>query len=292
MMAAEFIGPEDVRWAEFLEAVPHDVYHLPPFVELDAAAAAGRAVAFLGEVDGARCLIPLIEQPIPRSLGDWSGHTDLASPYGYPHPLIEGDAKELGACLRLFARACRERGSVSAFLRNHPVLSPAGTEGLVWKDDATESRINSRGDTLVVDLRGTRADIRSGLRSEYRRRLNRLLRMGYHAVVDDWSRYDRFVEVYAATMDRVGAARSYFYDRAYFEETASRLKGNVHLVSVLSPNGSTVVAAGLFFREGNLIQYHLGGWDPAYAPLSPSKLVLWSAIEWGHETGATWLHLG
>jgi len=291
-MASEFIGPDDPRWAAFLERVPHDVYHRPDYVRIDAGPNGGRAVAFLGEIDGARCLIPLVESTIPPALGAPDGATDLASPYGYANPLVEGDAGKLGACLRAFAEACRERNTVSAFLRSNPILSPAGPGSLVWDDRATSSRLVSQGETLVVTLGRPIEEIRSELRREYKQRLSRLRRMGYHAVVDAWRHYGRFIEVYRMTMERLGAQSSYFFDREYFDAIATRMDGHTHLVSVLCPSGSKLIAAGLFYRVGGIVQYHLAGWDPDYAQLSPSKLVLWAAIEWANETGASCLHLG
>lgn len=291
-MAGVFIGPEDPRWKGFLEGVRHDVYHRPEYVRMDAAPSGGKAVAFLGEVDGARCLIPLIESPVPSGLGAPEGATDLASPYGYGHPLVDGDAGKLGACLRAFADACRERGAVGAFLRSNPLLSPPAGADLEWDAPASAARIVTRGETLVVQLGRPLEEVRGELRSEYKRRLNRLTRMGFDAVIDEWSHFDRFVEVYRLTMERLEAKSSYFFDRAYFDATREDLRGNTHLVAVMSSHGARVVAAGLFFREADRVQYHLAGWDPAYAEYSPSKLVLWSAIEWANETGASCLHLG
>ncbi|HWV39927.1 MAG TPA: GNAT family N-acetyltransferase [Vulgatibacter sp.] len=291
-MASEFIGPDDPRWASFLEGVPHDVYHRPEYVRIDAGPSGGRAIAFLGEVDGARCLVPLVESKIPKALGAPEGATDLASPYGYANPLVDGDPAKLGACLRAFAAACRERGAICAFLRSNPLLSPPLDERVVWEDRDTSSRIRSRGETLAVLLGRPLEEIRTELRSEYKRRLNRLRRMGFHTVVDDWRHYDRFIEVYRMTMERLGAQASYFFDRGYYDAIATRMKGRTHLISVLDPGGTDVVAGGLFYREGDIVQFHLSGWDPACAHLSPSKLVLWAAIEWANDVGASWLHLG
>lgn len=291
-MAGVFFGPEDPRWKGFLEGVRHDVYHRPEYVRMDAARSGGKAVAFLGEVGGARCLIPLVESPIPPGLGAPQGATDLASPYGYGHPLVDGDPAVLGACLRVFAGACRERGSVCAFLRSNPLLSPTAGGELEWNAPASEAKFVTRGETLVVQLGRPLKAIRGELRSEYKRHLNRLTRLRFHEVFDDWSLYDKFVDVYHKTMERLGAKSSYYFDRAYFDATRTDLREQTHLVTVLSSHGSNVVAAGLFFREEDRVQYHLSGWDPAYAEYSPSKLVLWSAIRWANETGASCLHLG
>ena len=291
-MAGVFIGPEDPRWKGFLEGVRHDVYHRPEYVRMDAAPGGGKAVAFLGEVDGARCLIPLIESPIPPGLGAPEGATDLASPYGYGHPLVDGDAGKLGACLRAFADACRERKTVCAFLRSNPLLAPPTPDDLEWDALASAARVVTRGETLVVQLGRPIEEIRGELRKEYRRRLTNLERMGFESVVDEWSHYDQFVEIYRQTMERLGAKSCYFFDRSYFDATRNDLRGQTHLVTVMSSHGSRVVAGGLFFREEDRVQYHLAGWDPAYAEYSPSKLVLWSAIRWANDTGASCLHLG
>jgi hypothetical protein len=43
---SHLLSPEDAMWRSSLEVIPHDVYHLPSYAELDATLNGGRAYAF------------------------------------------------------------------------------------------------------------------------------------------------------------------------------------------------------------------------------------------------------
>jgi hypothetical protein len=44
---SHLLSPEDAMWRSSLEVIPHDLYHLPSYAELDATLNGGRAYAFL-----------------------------------------------------------------------------------------------------------------------------------------------------------------------------------------------------------------------------------------------------
>lgn len=279
-VVAEFVGAGDERWGALVAATEHDVYHLPAYAEISAAACGGEAVAFLGEIDGASCLIPLVETQVP--VDGWSGHTDLASPYGYASPLFSGNPSRYGALLRLFVRAAGERGCASAFLRSHPFHPPRIDPETAW---------TPRGETVSIDLRKDEEQLWTELRKDHRSGLRRLMAQGFSPVMDDWSHYDRFVELYVSTMSRVGARSTYYFSADYFAQLRERLRRQLHLCTILSPDGR-VAAAALFFGEGDVLQGHLMGWDEEFKHLAPAKLTVWAIARWGRETGATALHLG
>ncbi len=284
-MLAEFLETDDPRWSDFLADAPHDVYHLPAYVKLAAQAGGARPLAFLGDLGGARCLIPLLESEV-------EGSTDLASPYGYSSPLFLGDPTRRVALLRLFAERCARRGSLAVFLRGHPILSPLDPGVLPgWSNRQSSAALVSDGPTIGIDLRRRDEEIVADLRKDHRKGIDRLIKRGFTSVLDDWSHYPRFIELYYDTMARVGADSSYFFPPAYFAAIATALEGRVHLNTILSPDGA-VAAGGLYFRQGDLLQYHLSASNPEMYALSPSKLSIRSMMSWGKATGATMLHLG
>lgn len=90
---AEFITADDKRWRDFLAIAPHDFYHLPEYVKLEADQEGGEATAFYGEYGKAKLFIPLLLRPLPAVLNapkDWKG---AINPYGYPSPLFLPDTK-------------------------------------------------------------------------------------------------------------------------------------------------------------------------------------------------------
>lgn len=297
-MRGEFIDFDDPRWLEFLDGVEHDIYHLPAYaaLSLHAEEEGSRALAYLVEESKTRCLIPLVERPVPAQLGSWGGWTDLASPYGYASPLLQGDPTKLALMLRLFAGDCRERKSVAAFLRSHPLLGPSWAERgeLGWGaglTSGTSGRPHSSGETVWIDLERSEEQLNADLRTDHRRGLRKLEKLGFHWSFDDWSLYEDFVRIYRRTMERVGADQAYFFPDVYFKALNRLLGEKVHLVSVLTPEGD-VAAAGLFFHEGEILQYHLGGSVPELMKLAPSKLCIKGAIALGRDLGARKLHLG
>ena len=283
-IVAEFIGPEDERWRSLVEATAHDVYHLPAYADVSARACGGEALAFLGEVGGATCLIPLIETKVP--VEGWTEWSDLSSPYGYASPLFSGNPARFGPLMRLFSLAARGRGCASVFLRSHPFLTPPDT--LAALADLGWTR---RGETISIDLRKPEEQLWTELRKDHRAGLRRLQSKGFVTRFDHWSDYDAFVELYLATMSRVGARSSYFFSPAYFSALRERLRAETHLCTVLSPEGR-IAATAQFFRSGDLVQGHLMGWNDEFKDVAPAKLTVWEIARWGRESGARALHLG
>jgi len=283
-VVAEFIGPDDERWRGLVEAAPHDVYHLPAYAEISARACGGSALAFLGEVGGASCLIPLIETKVP--VAGWSAWSDLSSPYGYGSPLFSGDPARFGPLLRLFSAAAAARNCSSIFLRSHPFFTQGITDRAI-----SDVGWTPRGQTVSLDLRKPEEQLWKELRKDHRAGLRRLIAAGFTSRIDHWSDYDVFVELYLATMNRVGARSSYLFSPKYFAALREGLRGETHLCTVLAPDGR-IAATAQFFRCGELLQGHLMGWDEEFKSFAPAKLTVWEIARWGREAGATRLHLG
>jgi hypothetical protein len=280
-----FVPPADGRWTSAVQACPHDIYHQPRYAELAARTEGGVPIAFVDDVGGRPCLIPLLERPLPAWMGA-DGVVDLTSPYGYPSPLVGHIGEpDLRAVLRAFVDSARERGAVTAFVRLHPLLP---IPDALLRELGT---VVVHGPTVVVDLRRTTDAIAADIRSGYRYDMRRLRRSGYVAAIDQWDRFDDFMHLYADTMQRVGAASSYLFGHDYFRGLREALGDALHLITVVAPNGETA-AAGLVSVCGAIAQYHLSGSHAAHAALAPTKLLLETAIDVARERGAAHLHLG
>jgi lipid II:glycine glycyltransferase (peptidoglycan interpeptide bridge formation enzyme) len=77
----------------------------------------------------------------------------------------------------------------------------------------------------------------------------------------------------------------------YFAQLRDRLKGYVHLCSIMSPDND-LSAAAVFTTCGDIIQYHLGGTSPYYIKEAPSKLIFDAIRTWGKAAGYRYFHLG
>jgi len=278
-MRAEKLSVDAPEWSSFLEGVRHDFYHLPEYVDLCASQEGGEACALYVEDDGRAMLLPVVIRPIP------GGGRDAASPYGYPGPLLRGtdDPSFLGEAMDAAVQLMAAEGIVSLFVRFHPLLNPV-----------TPTRIGQLvrgGDTISIDLTQPSAELWHETRANHRIQINRALRAGRTAVLDeDWSRFEAFKRLYDATMTRLSAEDKYHFEDAYFDGLRAALGDHLKLW-VVEIDG-VLAAAGLFVETSGVIQYHLSGADPTFAHDGLMKLIVHGVRSWGKERGDTELFLG
>jgi Acetyltransferase (GNAT) domain len=269
----------DPMWTSFLDETPHDFYHLPAYALLSAAEEGGEPWAIYVEDRDSRLLLPLVVRPLT------DGGRDAKSPYGYPGPIVTGTDRrdfERDALIE-GKRLLEEEGIVSLFVRLHPLLNrsvPAGVGTLV-----------RHGDTVSVDLTLPMATLWSQTRHGHRNDINRSVKAGHRVGLDNaWTHFEEFKRLYLATMTRVSADRSYFFDDAYFEGLRQALGERLHLI-VVQIDGA-VAAAGLFVETCGIVEYHLSATDERFARNQPTKLMLDFARSWAKERGNLSLHLG
>ena len=284
-MNADFISHDDARWRQFLKNTKHDCYHLPEYAEIAAADEDSFPAAFYAEDGSAACLIPLLIRPMPAALNAPADWFDCVSPYGYPGVLTSPRGAPLPAFLDAFCSAARARGIVSAFVRLHPLF--ALDQEALWKF----GHLVRHGRTVYIDLSRPRESVWLQVSSNHRRNIRRLVRLGFQCSLDEWNRLPEFVDVYHATMRRVGAPQSYFFSPRYFESLRDKLGARVHLACVLSPNRELAAGSLLIVTEG-IVEYHLGGSADQYLPFAPSKLAMDFIWRWSQEQSYDILHLG
>lgn len=276
-MRAALLEPDDPRWVDVLGSVRHDCYHLPDYVRLSAEHEGGEPAAVLVE-DGPRALLqPVIVRPISGG-----GH-DATTPYGYPGPLVRGDAAWLSAGLAAAVEHLAERGLVSLFVRLHPLLNPEPPVGV--------GAVRREGPTVSLDLAAPEAEQWRQVRGNHRIHINRARRAGRVARFDDaWTHEATFVRLYHATMARVDAGGWYFFDQAHVAALRTALGERLRLV-VVEADGE-IAAAGLFVATNGIIQYHLSGSDERWAREGLTKIMIDHVRRWGSERGDEVLHLG
>ena len=286
-LISTFIRPGDVRWTQFLEQVPHDVYHRPGYLECTGQHEGGQPVAFYAEEGDALFLVPLLLRPLPAHLKAPSSWLDATTPYGYPGPLVSSRATpdQLHRFLRAFREAARDQQLVSVFFRLHPLL--------VFPHDVLDQHgtRTHHGETVYLDLTCPLDLVRQGYRRDHRMGIRKLERAGFTSRIDDWDLFERFMDMYQETMHRVGASAFYQFDRSYFFDLKAGLGADLHLFTVHTPSGE-VAASGLFTATNDVVQFHLSGTTEAYRRMAPSKLMIDQAMAWAHGEGIPYLHLG
>jgi hypothetical protein len=285
------LGTGDPRWIGLLERCPHEFYHLPGYVQLEAQRMGGRAAAmWIGDGEN-QWLVPVVIRPLPELLGcelPQNGWRDAVSPYGYPHPLCTSKAGEqeefLNKALGLLAEWLSAEKILTLFVRCSPLLGlpPAY---------AVHGRVVEHGPCYWIDLTETAEELNSQLRSRYRSYLNAMRREGVEA---RWipleSGLSAFVDLYYRTMDRVHAARWYYFEPCYFEGLNRLLGDNLRLCEV-HLRGQTV-ALGLFACSGGIVEYLFSGVDERLAQPHATKLMMVFVRDWAKIAGLRLFHLG
>ncbi len=283
-MEIEIITPQDDRWRHLLDRVEHDIYSRPEYVTFSAAHEGGTGCAIYGNDGTTEFLVPILQRRLPESLHLDECLWDAISPYGYSG-IVSQKIEEFPA----FLDACRQhpccRNMVSLFLRWHPFFTPEQ-----YRPASYEQFVN-HGETVYVDLEETEDEWQKQTRSSLRRDIRRLVREGYHVVMDQWDYYPDFVRIYHETMTRLNADERYFFSEKYCADLRETIGSKLHLGCVLSSQGD-VAAVALFFECNKIVQYHLSGVAAEHFKLSPTKLLLDHVRHWAKQRGCLRFHLG
>lgn len=278
------LEPEDRRWTDFLTKVRHDFYHRPEYAVIAARPDRGKARALLVEDSSWSLLMPLIERRLPGSFG---GFWDGSSPYGYASALTLDSGSSRGPARPgvedQVIEYLRDVGCISLFLRSHPLL-PGGFE-------PRDAEIVYHGDTVYCRLDRAESDAWHQTRPGHRSDIRRAERAGLQVSLTRQPTDLRpFQDMYASTMDRLGASDTYRFDHLYFAELRQALGPSLILGEVRA--GDQVVAAALFVETSGIIEYHLSASSAEFRRYAPTKLLIQGARRWARTQGAEVLHLG
>ena len=290
----DFLAPEDARWTNLLGKVTHDFYHRPRYVEMCAGMENGEAGAFHVVEGGNEFLLPIILRELPDYGSDWArGWRDATSPYGYPGPIVLTERKSLDAAtsfadkaLGALCEATREWRILTTFVRFHPLLA-APREPF-----EAHGRLVMHGHTVSIDLTHSAEEIWAGIRRNHRTEIMMLERREDVRAEEDrhWGHLPEFLAAYHATMERVHAGRSYYFDEAYFAALRAALDNRVHLMLVWY--GEQVAAGAVATTCCGIVQYHLAATAPEFFKKRPQKLLCRETWLWSQRSGARVFHLG
>ncbi len=279
---------DDPLWPATLARLRHDIYHRPEYVGAEARRIGGRPAAFHYAEGDAFWFVPDIARCAGhRGLGAEGGASDIVSPYGYPGPIASAGSAAPRFHERAFAAfldGLRERGAVSAFLRNHPCLDA------LPPIEASPNLTERAWATVLIELDADLDTIWSGVSRRRRQQIAKAARTGMRArriaFMDGLPWLER---VYDETMERVDAAGHERLDGAYFRTLAPLA---AHLdVWIIEQQGAPI-AATLVSHHGGLVQTLVGGTRTAALAHSPDRLLIWELVAWGHATGVRAVHLG
>ncbi|WP_373540713.1 GNAT family N-acetyltransferase [Chamaesiphon sp.] len=302
-MLAQVISPLELEWQEYLNTIPHDFYHLPGYLQLEAKRQNATAEAIVIRNEAEVFFLPYLVREC-HQLADvnWVDRDrifDVISPYGYPGMLVSPAGQNpvfVKKCLNLIYEHWQQHHICSAFIRLHPILNSYIDSSMFVSDRSIpdrdlRSKLSPRGNVVVCDLTLDFNDIWKQIRSSYRHKINQLKRAGFIVRMVPVDKYlDVFIEIYLETMSRVNATKLYYFTRDYFEKLVQTLGDRIALCVVEVDN--EVIAASLITEVSGIIQYHLGGTKTQYLSQSPTTIMLDYIIRWAKERNNQYLNLG
>lgn len=268
-MKTTFIDFDDKKWKRCLAKTKYEFYQLPKFAQLEANLIGGKPIAWYGEFEEQWILIPLVKRRIPESITNGKEYYDLISPYGYPGIVLSNGISDLqlSTLLFRFRKDAKKETCISTFIR----LNPISNSRLINEDEEMHQIIHSR--IVSLDMKYPFEDQRMKYSSNHRRNIKKLLKSGFYLEWNNWDELESFIEIYNETMQREEADDYYFFPKAYYHSLKEIVgEGNIDLVLAKNPKDEAI-AGGLYCKNENIVQYHLGGTKGEYLRKAPSKLL-------------------
>jgi lipid II:glycine glycyltransferase (peptidoglycan interpeptide bridge formation enzyme) len=183
-------------------------------------------------------------------------------------------------------------GAVTVFCRFHSILenhkwlydsSVGGAEGALG--------VFQHGNTISIDIRLSDEECWRGYRHSTRKEIQRARRAGLRTEVDaGWRHMRDFLKVYNHTMDRNGAAQSYYFTNRSLEDFRSSLGqyGSLHVTFL----GDAIVAASILSACDGIVQGLYQGCYQEAQKLGGQKLHYDDLRRWAQAQGNQVFHFG
>lgn len=268
------------EWNEIIRSFTnYDVYYLSGYVKAFQIHGDGDPQLLFYENDGLKAIYVYMKRPIA------SGWYDSVTPYGYGGVLFEVDtsAAKLEMFREEYEQLMQENHIVSNFVRYHPVLANAVPMKVI-------SNVIDLGKTVAMDLASPEM-IWENIHSKNRNMIRKAEKNGIeikHGKGMDL--FDKFIEIYNATMDKDAAGDYYYFQRPFYESIHNDLLDNYEIFYA-EYEGRIISMAIMIFANGRL-NYHLSGSVIKYRNLASSNMLLYKAALWGCEQGMKTFHLG
>lgn len=268
-MEVQLLDHEDARWPALLARVRHDIDHLPGYLAPgDRRRGSTSLLAHVSDGDVVFA-VPLQFIELPGGMRDAASAELRAAPL-----FTEGtSAAWRSAAIRALLDHLRDSGTVSLFLRFHPLL-----EGY-RSDFAPYGAIVEHGPTYDIPLDHPLEEIRANMRRSHRQSIRKFrasdFRFEREPGCDDLA---AFHELYELTMQRVHARGEFHFSLAYFQDLVVGLGNRVALWVLRS--GEQIVAAHLVTDCGGIVQGLYAGVHPDFHSRVPQVGLYDQELEW------------
>lgn len=271
----------DIEWDNTVKSFPeYDVYYLSGYVKAFHIHGDGEPFLLYYEGQGLRAIYVYMKRHTAIE-----GEYDSVTPYGYGGVLFEGDTSEanLKAFWKAYLDEMAKEHIVDNFVRYHPVLKNAVPMKPI-------SNVIDLGKTIAMDLSSPEL-IWENIHSKNRNMIRKAEKNGI--VIEHgqgMELFDKFIEIYNATMDKDHAEEYYYFKRPFYESIHNDLRNNYEMFYAKLED--KIIAMSIMIFANGRMNYHLSGSDIEYRNLAPSNLLLYKAALWGCEQGFKTFHLG
>lgn len=269
------------QWNEYLEQFEHnqkDIYYCEEYVKLYEETDS-KALCIISYEENNVLLMPYLRKEI-------DGYYDFETAYGYGGPISNTDDWEwnkraLDAMELLF----QKEKYICGFIRFHTLIDNV---------ELCHSHMKTLfdRDTVAIDTQASEEDIWAHqIVSKNRNMIRKAEKNGLEYRAEyDFASLKEFVELYHATMKRLGAEDFYFFDEDYYQKFAKAFAGKAFLGTVRKDG--KLICAALFMYSQEYGHYHLEGSDHSQSSLGANNYLLWKTALEFHKLGVKEFHLG
>lgn len=278
-------------WDEIVKSfAQYDVYYLSGYVKSFQLHGDGDPLLFYYDTNGLRGICVMMKRDISKinhfhEIISENSLYDLISPYGYGGFLFEGNTniEKLQQFDEEYKNLLVSEKIVSTFTRFHPQLSNADFF-------RSTSEVIDLGKTIEMDLTSEEiiwTNISSKNRNVIRgaEKKGVLIKRGKSIEL-----FDRFIEIYNATMDKDNADDYYYFQKDFYTTLHKELYDNYDMY--YAEYEGKIIAMTIIIYANDIIHYHLSGSIYEYRNLAPSNLLLYKVALWGAQNGFKTFHLG
>lgn len=260
-----------------------DVYFTYDYCKLydDIGEGIANSAIFIGD-KGQRLVYPFLLKKINGYETDQQFY-DIESCYGYGGPIVESyNEQDMRDFEEHFCCWCLNNNVVAEFIRFYPILN----NQVCFKQNIL---IEKNRSTVYIDLeKGIESIWKDSISSKNRNMIRKAEKLGVK--VKEGNSFEKFIEIYLATMESLGATQYYYFNKQYFENLFKL--GHDKMFLLEATVDSEIISSAVFLCSDDYISYHLAGSNHNFLGHAPNNLLLFKAIQLACQRGYKRFHLG
>ncbi|MFA6866195.1 MAG: GNAT family N-acetyltransferase [Clostridia bacterium] len=259
---------DKISWDEIIQKFDNvDIYYTFEYLQPFVLHGDGQPMLFYYHTENVMAINVVMKRVI--ELDRENKYYDIITPYGYGGWLIQGNiAKEEIKHLDVeYTKLCQENNIISEFVRFHPLLENAQKVNDIYK-------VIDLGQTVAIDL-DSEEKINENIKSKYRNVIRKAINAGVVIKKDNSAQiYDKFIEIYNATMERDIAEAYYYFEKEFYDSIREGM--NDCSTMYYAELDGKVIGASIIMWGKNYVHYHLSGAIREYMNLAPMNLLLYT----------------